>query len=156
MAIEKGMTASIEDFIAQTLAALQYEGSAVFKAAEVWMHQLTSGAESFTAFSPFAFIAYWPADAAREGDFDLRQVLRFSVLIGAESKVDGIARRGDSTHVGISRIRDLVIDALDGVHPGDGFNCDELEFFSETEMVDTPKRYATELHFRCNWLNTSS
>ena len=156
MAIEKGMTAKIEDWMAATLAALQYEGAAVFKTAEAWAWQLASGAESFTAFSPFAFVEYWPADAAREGDFDLREVLRFSVLIGAESKADGIARRGDANHVGVSKIRDLVIEALDGVHPGDGFNCDELEYFSETEMVDAPKKYATELHFRCNWLNRSS
>jgi len=152
MAKQKGITAKLEDWIAGLLAALQDDGADVFKTAEVWKHQLTSGAESFAAYEPFAFVSYWPADAAREGDYDLRQILRFSVLVGLESKTDGVARLGDDSHLGASRVRDLVIAAIDGQHPGDGFDCDEMYFLGETEIVDSPKRYATELHFACNQL----
>ncbi len=155
MAKTKGMTARIEDYIVGVLAALKDgDKESVFETAEVWKHQLKSGSESFMGLEPFAFVSYWPADAAREGDYDLRQVLMFSILIGLESKTDGIARVGDNNHLGASRIRDLVVDAIEDAHPGAEFNCDELEFVSETEIVDSPKKYATELHFQCNWLNT--
>lgn len=150
---EKGMTAKIEDWLAEVLAALtDGDGAAVFKTAEPWTHQLASGAESFQQFEPFAFISFWPADAAREGDYDLNDKLRFSILIGLESKVSGIARRGDDNHLGASRIRDLVVAAVEGTHPGDGFACDDFYFSGETELVDSAKRYATELHFTANWL----
>lgn len=150
----KGMTAKLEDWIAGILVVLtDTDGDDVFKTAEPWKHQLESGTESFARFEPFAFVSYWPADPAREGGYDLRQVLRFSVLIGIEAKSKGTARRGDDNNLGASMIRDLVIAALDGQHPGDGFDCDELFFVSETELVDSAKRYATELHFQANWLS---
>jgi len=154
MAKAKGMTAKLEDWIVSILAALvDDDDKPVFKTAEPWEHQLESGVESFKQFEPFAFVSYWPADAAREGDYDLREVLRFSVLIGIESKSKGTARRGDDNNLGASKIRDLVIAALDGKHPGDGFDCDSLYFTGETELVDSLKRYATELHFQENWLS---
>ena len=151
----KGMTAKIEDSIVGVLAVLTDNSKTVFKTAEVWKHQLSSGTESFAGLEPFCFVSYWPADAAREGDYDLRQVLMFSILIGLESKQPGIARVGDNNHLGASRIRDLVIDAIEKTHPGATFDCDDLEFVSETEIVDAPKKYATELHFQTNWLKTS-
>jgi len=155
MAKVKGMTAKIEDWLAGLLAALtDADGDAVFKTAEAWSHQLESGVESFSQFDPFAFVSHWPGDAAREGDYDLNDRLRYSVLIGVESKSAGIARRGDDNHLGASRIRDLVIAAIEGQHPGSGFTCDDFYYSGETELVDSPKRYATELHFEANWLRT--
>lgn len=154
MAKAKGMTARLEDWIVGILVALtDADGDLVFKTAEPWEHQLESGSESFARFEPFAFVSHWPADPAREGGYDLRQVLRFSVLIGIESKTKGAARRGDDNNLGASMIRDLVIAALDGQHPGGSFNCDELFYGGETELVDSAKRYATELHFQSNWLS---
>lgn len=154
MAKVKGMTARLEDWFAGVLAALtDADGALVFKTAGPWEHQLESGTESFSRFEPFAFVSHWPADPAREGDYDLRQVFRFSVLIGVEAKSKGTARRGDDNNLGASMIRDLVIAALDGQHPGDGFDCDEFFFVSETELVDSAKRYAMELHFQANWLS---
>ena len=154
MAKAKGMTARLEDWIAGILVALtDADDDLVFKTSEPWKHQLESGMESFTRFEPFAFTSYWPADAAREGGYDLREILRFSVLLGVESKSKGTARRGDDNNLGASMIRDLTIAALDGQHPGAGFDCDELFFTGETELVDSAKRYATELHFQANWLS---
>ena len=80
--------------------------------------------------------------------------MQFAVLIGVESKKPGIAFYGDDNNLGASRIRDLVIDAIDQEHPGVEYDCDDLNFSGETEMADTPKRYATELHFRCNRMRT--
>jgi len=153
MAKVKGMTAKLEDWLASLLAVITDEDSElVFKTAQPWQHQLESGAESFANFVPFAFVSYFPFDTSREGGYDLNDKLRFSVLIGIESKSSGIAARGDDNHLGASRIRDLVIDAIEGKHPGKAFNCDDFYYLSETELVDSPKRYATELHFWCNWL----
>jgi hypothetical protein len=157
MAKTKGMTARMEDWIAGILAAMtDADGEPVFRTAKAWMHQVSAtkgGAEAFARYQPFAFVAHWPSDPAREGGFGLRQILRFSVLIGVVSKSKGVARRGNNNNLGASRIRDLVIDALDGQHPGDGFGCDQLFYVSETEMVDSAKQYATELHFQANWLS---
>jgi hypothetical protein len=152
MANDGGKIALLEQWIADTLAALQNNSKDVFKTADVWKHQLTSGAESFSKYQPFAFVSYWPMDAAREGDYDLRQVFRFSILIGLESKEDGVARIGDANHLGASKIRDLVIAAFDKVHPGGSFTCDEFYYIGETELVDSPKRYALEMHFQTNWI----
>jgi len=152
MAIEKGMTAKLEDAIAAVLAALQYEGENLFETAEAWQHQLESGHESFARFQPFAFVTYNPFSPGREGDFDLNDKLRFTIGIGVTSKTKGIAKRGDTNNVGGSKIRDLVIDAIDKWHPGGSFDCDEFEYINEDEILDAPKKYTTELHFMCNWL----
>ena len=152
MTIEKGITAKLEDWFAATLAALTYEGEAVFKTAEAWVHQFEAGAESFVRFAPFAFVSYWPADPTREGDYDLCQILRFSILIGVTSSAAGVARRGDAHNVGASKIRDLVIAALDGSNPGGTYKVDDFDFTGETELVDKPKLYATELHFACSFV----
>ncbi len=153
MAKIKGMTAKLIEWMASILAALKdADGELVFKEAERYEHQLESGLESFTSHAPFAFVSTFPADPGREGDYDLKDILQFAVLIGVESKKPGIAFYGDDNNLGASRIRDLVIKTLEDKHPGEGYACGELEFFGETEMADTPKRYATELHYRCNWI----
>ena len=153
MPIEKGMTALMEDWIVTILAALQYNGEDVFKTAEPWEHQLAAKLESFGRYEPFAFVCYHPDQPLREGGYDLNQGLRFSVFFGVQSKDAGVARRGDDNHLGASKIRDLIITALDGQHPGVGFDCDELNFVYEVEWVEAQKRYAAELHFLAKWLS---
>lgn len=145
-----GITAAIEDWLAEQLTALEYNDKLVFKTAQPWKYQIESGTESFGRFEPFAFVSYWPSNSSREGGYDLNDKLRFSVLIGLTSKEAGVARRGDDNNLGASQIRDLVIELLDNSHPGDGFECDNLFYSDETEMVDAPKKYVTELHFVCN------
>jgi len=154
-----GLIAKIEQWIADTLVALTNQNEAVFKTAEVWKYQIgvdKAGPEAFTRYQPFAFVSYLPVEAEREGDYDLRQVLQFAVAIGIESKSDGVARIGDDNNLGISRIRELVIDSLDGTHPGTGYDCDDLFYTGEIELVDSPRKYAIQMHFRTNWLSTTS
>ena len=154
MAKTKGMTARIEDWLVTALAALKdNEDVDVFKKVAAYIGQLDEkGLEGFLALSPFALVSYYPINPEREGDYDLNDKLRFSVLLGVESKEAGVAKRGDDTHLGGSRIRDLVIDAIEKHHPGSSFDCDEFYFAGETEWADSAKKYATELFFVANWL----
>ncbi len=158
MANDGGMLARLEQWIADTLAALQNGGEDVFKTADVWKHQIAvgqSGVESFDAYQPFAFASYARVDADRQGDHDLRQTWVFVVLIGVTSKEKGVCRMGDTGKLGTSKIREFVIEALDGVHPGDGFNCDEFKYVGESEFVDMPKKHGIAMQFEVPWLNVS-
>ena len=158
MANDGGMLAKLEQRIADTLAALQVDEADVFKTADVWKHQIAvgrSGVESFDGLEPFAFAAYSRVDADRQGDYDLRQIFEFAVLIGVGSKEAGVCRMGDGSSLGTSKIRELVIAALDGVHPGDGFSCDEFKYVGEVEFIDLPKKHAIEMHFQIPWINVN-
>ncbi len=158
MANDGGMLARLEQWIADTLAALQSGGSDVFKTADVWKHQIAvgqSGVESFDAYEPFAFAAYARVDADRQGDHDLRQTWVFALLIGVSSKEPAVCRIGDANHLGTSKIRELVIKALDGVHPGAGFNCDQFRYVGEIEFVDMEKKHGIAMQFEVPWINVS-
>ena len=158
MANDGGLMATLEQWFADTLAALTDGGNLVFKTADVWRHQISAskgGFEAFGRYEPFAFVSYNATDAAREGGYDLRQVLEFAVLIGVESREDGVARFGDASHLGTSKIRDLVIAALDRVHPGGTFNCDDFYYTGDIEAVDAPKRHAIQMNFETSQLTTS-
>lgn len=158
MANDGGMLARLEQWIADTLAALQVDEVDVFKTADVWKHQIgigRSGVESFDSYEPFVFAAYMRVDADRQGGHDLRQIFEFAVLVGVGSKEPSVCRMGDGTSMGTSKIRELVIAALDGVHPGDGFGCDELKYVGEVEFIDLPKKHAIEMHFQIPWINVS-
>jgi len=158
MANDGGMLARLERWIADTLAALQVDDENVFKTADVWKHQIgvaRSGVESFDAYEPFAFAAYSRVDADRQGGYDLRQIFEFAVLIGVGSKENSVCRTGNANSLGTSRIRELVIAALDGAHPGEGFSCDEFKYVGEVEFVDLPKKHAIEMHFQIPWISTS-
>ncbi len=158
MANDGGLMASIEQLMVATLAALTDSGKAVFETAAVWKHQISAtegGMRAFARYQPFAFVSYMSADAAREGGYDLRQVLEFAVLIGVESRAKGVARFGDSNHLGTSKIRDLVIAAFDRKHPGGGLTCDDFYYTGEIEVFDSLKRHAIQMHFETSKLTTS-
>ena len=155
MANDGGVTALIEQAAADVLAALQFNGENVFKAAEVWKYQIAAaagGIEAFSKYEPFAFVSYLPISGFREGDNDLRQVLIFAVAIGVESKTAGVARIGDAKNLGISKIRDLVIAALDNWHPGGSIACDPLYYKDEIALVDDAHRNALQMHFEANMI----
>jgi len=150
MANDGGLIARLEQWFADTLAALQYEGSDVFKTAEVWMHQLSAiagGMQALDRYEPCAFVGYDSADSAREGDHDLREVLEFGILIGVESRVKGVARIGDGTRLGTSKIRDLVIAALESKHPGAPLACDDIYYTGDTVIFDTPRQHVIMMSF---------
>ena len=155
MSNDGGLMAALEQWMADQLAALNFEGELVFKTAKPWKHQIgptKAGMEAFGRYEPFAFVAYQSTDSAREGDYDLRQVLEFAVLIGVESKADGIARFGDANHLGTSKIRDLVISLFDRTHPGGTFNCDDFYYTGDVEVVDAPKGHAIQMTFETSQL----
>lgn len=155
MANDGGMMAKIEQWMADTLAALQSGGADVFNTAEVWKHQVGAGKggmEAFIRYSPFAFVSYSDTDTAREGDNDLRQVLEFRILIGVTSRSAGRARFGDSGKLGTSKIRDLVIAVFDKVHPGGGLTCDEFYYTGDIEVLDAPKKHAIEMKFETSYM----
>ncbi len=163
MGNDEGLVAKLEQWFADTLAALTYEDKLVFKpegpnspkGADVWKHQIAAtggGGEAFSRYEPFAFVSYSGADGAREGDYDLRQVLEFAILIGVESKVAGVARFGDDNNLGTSKIRDLVIAAFDRQHPGGELKCDEIYYTGEFELIDSSKRHAIRMNFETSYL----
>lgn len=159
MANDSGLMAKLEQWFVDTLAALTDDnGKPVFKTAKVWKHQISAtegGMKAFKRYEPFAFVSYQSADAAREGGYDLRQILEFAVLIGVESKADGVARFGDANNLGTSKIRDLVIAALDRKHPGGTLNCDEIYYTGEIEIFDSPKRHAIQMNFEVSQLTVT-
>jgi len=151
-----GLMAVLEQWMADTLAVLKNNNVLIFKSADVWKHQIaatSSGMETFTRYAPFAFVSFQSGDSAREGGNDLRQILSFAVLIGAESKEDGVARIGSATVLGTSKIRDLVIAAFDKKRPTDaGITCDEFYYVGEVEILDMPKRHCIQLNFEVSQL----
>lgn len=154
MANDGGMTASLEQWLADTLKALKYLDKDVFKTSEPWAWQITAGTSgNFSKMQPFAFSGYQlDADGFREGGGDLRQQLKYGVVIGVKSTVDGVAKNGDTTHLGISKIRELVIAAIDKHHPDNGLNCDDFMYEGEMGWVDKPRQCAIQLNFTCNWI----
>lgn len=146
-----GLIAVLEQWLADTLAALQHEGSLVFKTAEVWKHQIAASAggyEKADGFAPFAFVGYLSGESAREGDNDLREVLEFGILVGCKSKYPGVARFGDADDLGTSKIRDLVIAAFDQKRPDDEeIECDEFYYTGDNEIFDSPVRHMIQMNF---------
>jgi len=141
--------------MADTLKALTNSGVLVFKEADIWKHQIAAssgGIEAIDRYAPFAFVAYNGAESAREGDYELRQEIRLSVLIGQVSKADGVCRFGSDIALGTLKIRDLVIAAFDRNHPGAGFNCDDFIYDGEFEIVDSPLRHVIQMNFTINQL----
>ena len=146
----------IEQWIADSLAALTDSGSSlpgskVFATADLWIGQISadkSGVEAFIRYAPFAFVAYVPSYAFREGGDDLRLPLDFAVAIGVVSKYPGVARFGDPTHLGTNNIEQLVIAALDHKRPADeSVKCDDLKFQGTTLVIDRAKVRQIQMNF---------
>jgi len=150
-----GLISQLEQWFADELAALEIETIKVFRTADIWKYQVAAikgGLESFERYAPFAFVSYLSADGAREGDYDLRQVLEFAIVVGVTSKAEGVARFGDDTHLGIGKIRDLVIALFDKKHPGGELKCDEIYYTGEIILADAPKVFAIQIHFETSFL----
>jgi len=159
MANDAGLIAVLEAWMISVLAALTSSNELVFRTTDHWKHQisgLSGGLEKFTSLAPFAFVSYQSSDSAREGDYDLRQVIELVILIGVESKEDGVARLGDANNLGTSKIRDLVISAFDKNRPSSSFAfaIDEFYYTGDVEVIDTPKRHAIQMTFECSYLTT--
>lgn len=158
MANDGGMTAKIEEAIVALLKPLQFNGKDAFETVKVWDSQI-KGPSDFAKYQPFAFVGFFPFSPGREGDFDLREDLRFAILIGIETtKKDDSPRNGSATKLGASLAREIIIEALDGKHPtvddGGKGQPDDLTFFGEEQYIDSDKLYATELQFKINWIPT--
>ena len=150
MSTDGGLIAKLEESFVTTLAALQVESVNVFKTADHWKHQVGAskgGLEAFLRYAPFAFVGYQEDESAREGGYDLREVHTIHVLIGAYSDSPGVARIGDADHLGISKIRDLVIAAFESKTPAGDLGCDEIYYIGSITVVDAEKRYAIEMAF---------
>jgi len=150
MANDGGLIASLEQWFAGTLAAIAVDKVLVFKKADVWKHQVSAaagGIESLDRYAPCAFVSYFNDQAAREGGYDLREVLEFTIFVGQECREVGVARYGSATELGVSKLRDLVIACFDRKHPGGSFTCDEIYYTGSNEVYDSPKQYAIEMHF---------
>ncbi len=157
MATDAGITGRLEAWIISLLAALTSGGKDVFKEVDHWRSQIAddnSGLASFGRFAPFAFVAYQDCDGRREGDHDLRQELLFAVTFGQKSREAGICRIGDANNLGTSRMRELIIDALDHTHPGDGFGCDDLHYLREETYINAAKMNGIQMWFKIDWLKT--
>ena len=151
--LTNGVTAGIEQAISNKLKTLRIGESDVFKTAATWNYQTAAsegGIEAFGKYAPFMFVRYAPPTQADRQGGDLSQALRFAVAIGTESKEKGVARIGSETKIGISKIRDLVIAALDNWHPGEGFECDSLFYDNEETQLDMPNRHALIMYFKTN------
>jgi len=153
MVNDGGLIATLEQAIADKLVALQNGGSNVFKDAiscAVWRHQLSAsraGIEAIQKYAPCCFVSYQSESSHREGGYDLGMDIDIAVLIGQYADVDGVARIGDASRLGTSKIRDLVIAALDRTHPGATFNCDDIIYKNATEVFDSPKAHLLQLNF---------
>jgi hypothetical protein len=155
MSNDGGLISQLEQWFADTLAALEIETIKVFRTADIWRFQVSpdkAGLESYERYAPFAFVGYLSTDTAREGGYDLRQVLEFAIVLGVTSKAEGVARFGDESHLGIGKIRDLVINLFDKKHPGGELKCDEIYYTGEIIYAATPKVFAVQMHFETSFM----
>lgn len=143
-----GKTSVIEQYIADTLAALTYNSKPVFKkgSADVWKFQFDEGTlEAFERWSPFAFVKSVAPNPEREGSYDLNNKLFFAVVIGITSKAKGDARTGSPSQLGASKISDLVLEALENKFPG---TCGRLHFYEEQPEYEAPKAHVFSMIFQ--------
>jgi hypothetical protein len=157
MSNDGGLIATLEASFVATLAALEYDSELVFPAGSTgvkrvdhWRHQvgaISGGTDVFIGYTPFAFVGYTGADSAREGGHDLREILTISILIGTYNDSPGVARIGDADHLGVSKLRDLVIAAFESKTPSGDLGCDEIYYVGERVAVNSDKRFAIEMAF---------
>jgi hypothetical protein len=151
MANDGGLIAALVQWVADTLKILAFDGKLVFKTVDIWKHQVgisKSGLEASSRYSPFAFVSSGDEKSKREGGYELQRIPDIRIVIGVDSKEDGVAQWGDETHFGTSKIRDLVINALDKKRPdGTDITCDEFYYENSLEILDMPKCHWLQINF---------
>ena len=156
MADDQGLIADIESDIVNKLSAISLSGNTVFRTVDNWKFQIVS-ADSFREYTPFAFVEY--AGTSRygwEGDHDLGQRLMFTVRVGAEitQDHDGAARIGTGTdasdyQLGVSRLRDLVIAALQREHANTSdVHVEYYEYLGDDLVWSLPDQAALMIKFQ--------
>ncbi len=150
MATDTGQLARLAAAIVDTLRAVTIGEAAAFHTVDLWKHQITlkaAGPADFGRYAPFAFVGYMAVAGGREGGDDLKQTFKLVVMIGAKSKTPGVCCWGDESHLGTSRLRELVIEALDLKHPGAGFESDEVRYNGEVEWIDNETEHGIQMYF---------
>ena len=159
MSNDGGLDARVEDWAVGLLTALESSSQAVFKTVAPWAEQIGSfktggGEQSFDRFAPFAFVKVVPGspDGEKVGGTDCLEFIRLHVSIGQADDSPGVARRGSSSKLGVSKIRELVFDLLNDAHPGSGFACDvfEYEAIADYDLGTDENRAGYELVFKAN------
>ncbi len=154
MAHDNGPIADIENANVTALTAITLGGETVFRKVENWRWQIT-GPDAWRKFCPFAFVKYaGTPNTNPEGDHDLNQHLTFSILVGTDISGDADAARigrgvTPPRHLGVSRMRDLVITALQEQVPATtSGDVEYFEFLGDSIEWDERNRYAISMRFR--------
>ena len=158
MADDNGLIADIENAMVTAIDAVTLSGDSVFRTVQNWRGQL-EGPGDFLRFAPFAFVEYNGTPSYSDEGGDLQQQMQFTVRIGTEiAKKNAGARLGIGTdaskkQLGISRLRDLVITALQKVVLSTtSADVDYCEYLGDQIVYKEPKgrRYAILMTFRIN------
>lgn len=153
---DDGLISTLAKWMVNQLAALQHENKTVFASVELYRHQIgptESGLEKIEK-SPIAYIDYMDDSAAREGGYSLREVPEIDILIIVKSKENGVAKWGDATHLGISKIRDLIITLFDKKRPDDiEIDCDEFYYTGSVLTISMPKLAGIQMRYEVSRLN---
>jgi len=155
LADDNGVIADTEAQIVTLLAAATVGGKAAFRTVNHWRWQIT-GPDSFRRYGPFAFVKYIGTPSTNpEGDHDLNQHLSFAVLVGTEISGNADAARigtgtaADNYDLGVSRLRDVVLDTLQEVHPTvTAADVEYFDYLGDNVEWDEPNRYAISMRFR--------
>ncbi len=157
MADDNGVIADIEADLVSRLAAITVGSKAIFRTADHWHFQITSG-DSFNDYAPFAFAEYQSTSRVSwEGDHDLNYRMTFTIRVGTEidKAKQGAARIGVGTdagsgkrQLGLSRLQQEVIEALQGELPAttDG-DVERYEYEGDELVWSTPHQAALMMRF---------
>lgn len=156
MAHDNGTMTKLEEYVVAILSALtDADGEAIFKTVEHWNGQIASGGSglaSFDKFAPFAFISCYHERPDFEGDRDLKQSFIIAVAIGQSGKDLVEARIGSDRQLGCSMLHDLVIDALNDTHPGEGVQTENLYYDGAQLIINGDKKYAEQIEFKADYI----
>ena len=155
---DNGLVADLEADIVTRLTAITLGGKAVFRTVDHWRFQIVSD-ESFKSYTPFAFVEYdRTSRTSWEGDHDLKQTLMFTIRVGTEIKAKdgGASRIGVGTdggpgdrQLGVSRLRDLVIAAMQREHAATtDVYVDYWEYLSDDVVWALPDQTAIMMKFQ--------
>lgn len=109
---------------------------------------------SLEGLSPLALVKATLGAPTREGGYDCNRQIALQIVFGSHHTTPGLARRGSSAVIGVSKMAELIFDAFERSHPGAGFDCDDFYFVGAVETFDSAKDYALEFQFEANWIRT--